>query len=386
MLLLSVGHDLPYLTGYHAMPLERLTMLVVPRDGEATLVVPRLEAPRSTEQPGVFALRPGTRPRTRRRSSPSSSGRRATSASATRCGPGSSSSCSRTCPAPRSVAPSTWSAAADGEGRGRDRRPRAPPVPPPIVSPRSYRAARSRWSGAPRPRSPPTSRPARRGPRQGQLRHRRRRRERRQPAPPRRRSGHPAGEIVLCDFGGTMDGYCSDITRCVFTGEPPAEITEAYAVLHDAQQAGVAAAVVGTPCEEVDRVGPRGSSPMPATATTSSTAPATASGWRRTRTPTSSRATPARSPPGTPSASSPGSTSRADGGCGSRTSSSRPPPGPNRSTPPTTHSCRSDGAQLADSRGRRTWSAVHPAPVGVGQLDREVGAVVAGERAVSSAQ
>ena len=43
--LLSVGHDLPYLTGYLAMPLERLTMLVVPRDGDATLVIPRLEAP-----------------------------------------------------------------------------------------------------------------------------------------------------------------------------------------------------------------------------------------------------------------------------------------------------------------------------------------------------
>ena len=61
------------------------------------------------------------------------------------------------------------------------------------------------------------------------------------------------GEIVLCDFGGTMDGYCSDITRCVFTGEPPAEIAEAYAVLHAAQAAGVAAATVGTPCEDVDR-------------------------------------------------------------------------------------------------------------------------------------
>ncbi|MCJ7436337.1 MAG: aminopeptidase P family N-terminal domain-containing protein, partial [Acidimicrobiia bacterium] len=32
-LLCSVGPDLPYLTGYEAMPLERLTMLVVPRDG-----------------------------------------------------------------------------------------------------------------------------------------------------------------------------------------------------------------------------------------------------------------------------------------------------------------------------------------------------------------
>ena len=26
-LILSVGHDLPYLTGYYAMPLERLTLL-----------------------------------------------------------------------------------------------------------------------------------------------------------------------------------------------------------------------------------------------------------------------------------------------------------------------------------------------------------------------
>src|SRR5215207_6058237 len=58
VLLLSVGPDLPYLTGYEAMPLERLTMLVLPRDGDATLVVPRLEAPRVVEQSGVFTLCP----------------------------------------------------------------------------------------------------------------------------------------------------------------------------------------------------------------------------------------------------------------------------------------------------------------------------------------
>ena len=56
-MLLSVGPDLPYLTGYEAMPLERLTMLVLPVDGDATLVVPRLEAPRVVERPDVFALR-----------------------------------------------------------------------------------------------------------------------------------------------------------------------------------------------------------------------------------------------------------------------------------------------------------------------------------------
>ncbi|MFZ1488409.1 MAG: M24 family metallopeptidase, partial [Ilumatobacteraceae bacterium] len=61
-----------------------------------------------------------------------------------------------------------------------------------------------------------------------------------------------AGEIVLTDFGGTMGGYCSDTTRCVYTGRPTSEIADAYAVLHEAQQAAVAAATVGTPCEEVD--------------------------------------------------------------------------------------------------------------------------------------
>jgi Xaa-Pro aminopeptidase len=62
------------------------------------------------------------------------------------------------------------------------------------------------------------------------------------------------GEILLCDFGGTMNGYCSDITRCVFLGDPPAEVAEAYAVLVEAQHAAVLAGTVGTPCEEVDRV------------------------------------------------------------------------------------------------------------------------------------
>src|SRR5947208_6454035 len=56
-LLLSLGADLPWLTGYTAMPLERLTMLVLPADGDATLVVPRLEAPRVTPRPELFEVR-----------------------------------------------------------------------------------------------------------------------------------------------------------------------------------------------------------------------------------------------------------------------------------------------------------------------------------------
>jgi Xaa-Pro aminopeptidase len=58
VLLLSVGADLPYLTGYEAMPLERLTMLVLPSEGDASLVVPRLEAPRVVEHPDVFGIVP----------------------------------------------------------------------------------------------------------------------------------------------------------------------------------------------------------------------------------------------------------------------------------------------------------------------------------------
>lgn len=43
-LLIGVGADLRYLTGYEAMPLERLTMLVLPAHGTPMLVAPWLEA------------------------------------------------------------------------------------------------------------------------------------------------------------------------------------------------------------------------------------------------------------------------------------------------------------------------------------------------------
>ena len=56
-LLISLGADLPWLTGYTAMPLERLTMLVLPADGDAVMVVPQLEAPRVVEDREAFSLR-----------------------------------------------------------------------------------------------------------------------------------------------------------------------------------------------------------------------------------------------------------------------------------------------------------------------------------------
>src|SRR6185295_12967100 len=44
-LLVTPGPDLRWLTGYDALPLERLTCLVLPAAGEAFLVAPRLEVP-----------------------------------------------------------------------------------------------------------------------------------------------------------------------------------------------------------------------------------------------------------------------------------------------------------------------------------------------------
>jgi Xaa-Pro aminopeptidase len=50
-LLVTPGPDLRYLTGYEALPLERLTCLIVRADGEAHLVVPRLEQPAAQASP-----------------------------------------------------------------------------------------------------------------------------------------------------------------------------------------------------------------------------------------------------------------------------------------------------------------------------------------------
>ncbi|MEV8635172.1 Xaa-Pro peptidase family protein [Streptosporangium sp. NPDC051023] len=50
-LLLTPGPDLRYVTGYEALPLERLTCLALPAQGPAFLVVPRLELPAAEHSP-----------------------------------------------------------------------------------------------------------------------------------------------------------------------------------------------------------------------------------------------------------------------------------------------------------------------------------------------
>ncbi|MBY8875679.1 Xaa-Pro peptidase family protein [Micromonospora sp. PLK6-60] len=66
-----------------------------------------------------------------------------------------------------------------------------------------------------------------------------------------------AGEPVVVDIGGTMpSGYRSDCTRTyVAAGRPPAEFADYYAVLREAQRAAVAAVRPGITAEALDAVG-----------------------------------------------------------------------------------------------------------------------------------
>ena len=62
----------------------------------------------------------------------------------------------------------------------------------------------------------------------------------------------PEGTSVMFDFGGVVDGYCSDFGRTIYCGEPPADYREVYEVMLEAQEAGRAAAAAGTPAAEVN--------------------------------------------------------------------------------------------------------------------------------------
>ena len=257
VLLVSVGSALPNLTGYEAMPLERLTMLVVPRDGDATLVIPRLEAPRVVEQPGAFSLRPWNETDDPVAIVASLVGRPAVAAVGDTMWarflvellghwPNSATQYVRSTAVMNELRmrkDAAEIAALQAAGAAADRvaaQLHAGDIPlvgrteAEVSADISARllaeghdvvnfAIVAAGENAASPHHHPGSRVIR------------------------------GGELVLCDFGGTMDGYCSDITRCVSLGTPSAEVADAYAVLHEAQAAGVAAGVVGAACQDVDR-------------------------------------------------------------------------------------------------------------------------------------
>ncbi len=252
VLLLSTGADLPYFTGYEAMPLERLTMLVVPVEGDARLVVPRLEAPRVVEQPDAFEVVPWDE-------TEDPVARVAAFVGTAACAAIGDQTWARFVLTLQDALPSTRFVAArevtaplrvrkdpdeiaslraaahavdDIVGDLREQRfegRREIDVHRDIVD-RMLAAGHERANfaivaageNAASPHHDPGERVISRG------------------------------DVVLCDFGGSMHGYCSDITRMFCVGEPSAEVREAYDVLVEAQEAGVRAATIGTPCASVD--------------------------------------------------------------------------------------------------------------------------------------
>jgi Xaa-Pro aminopeptidase len=259
-LLLSLGADLPWLTGYEAMPLERLTMLVLPADGDAVLVVPQLEAPRVAERP-EFTLRPwsetedptevvaglvGSRPRLAISDRawatfllrlqgwlPAAEWQNASVVTA---------ELRAVKDADEVVALAAASAAADRVA-AQLQKGEIPLVGRTEAEVSADISRRLRAEGHQRVNFAIVGS----GPNSASPHHDASRRVIQE------------GEPVVCDFGGVLDNYCSDITRTVWTGvdDPPAKFRHLYAVLFEAQRAAVDAAVVGTPCEDVDGVARR---------------------------------------------------------------------------------------------------------------------------------
>ena len=60
------------------------------------------------------------------------------------------------------------------------------------------------------------------------------------------------GDLLVLDFGGVLDGYCSDLTRTVAVGSPSPEARRIHAAVHAAQQAAVAAVRPGADTTSVD--------------------------------------------------------------------------------------------------------------------------------------
>jgi Xaa-Pro aminopeptidase len=60
------------------------------------------------------------------------------------------------------------------------------------------------------------------------------------------------GELVVCDFGCIVDGYCSDMTRTVSVGDPGPDARHLYDVVLESQAAGRDAVAIGVECAAVD--------------------------------------------------------------------------------------------------------------------------------------
>lgn len=260
-MLLSHGADLPWLTGYEAMPLERPTFLVLPQDADATLVVPALEAPRVVPDEAVFSVRPWGETEDPLRMVADLVGARRTLAISDRAWASSllglQSLLSRATWRPASSVTSPLRSVKDPEeveglaaaARAADRVARSLVCGEIALVGRTESdisdeiGARLRAEGHSRVNFAIVAS----GPNSASPHH----------EPGQRPVGE--GDVVVCDFGGALVGddglgYCSDITRTVAVGEPNPQVREVYDVLEGAQSAAVRGAAVGRSYEEVDAI------------------------------------------------------------------------------------------------------------------------------------
>lgn len=250
--LLSVGADLPYFTGYEAMPTERLTMLVVPVLGDPIMFIPQLEAPRviggdfevvawgETEDPiDLVAMAASGSERLL-------------------------------------IGDHTWSAFLVGLV---EELPDASWAPASTLTKQlrmrkevsEIEALRSAAHGVDRVLSRVIGEVAFAGRTEAEVSNDLRRMTVEEghevamfaivASGPHGASPHheaaerviEAGDLVICDFGGRYDGYFSDVTRTFSVGEPSAEQVEVHAIVVAANAAGHAAVAPGVPCQEIDR-------------------------------------------------------------------------------------------------------------------------------------
>jgi Xaa-Pro dipeptidase len=60
------------------------------------------------------------------------------------------------------------------------------------------------------------------------------------------------GDSIVFDFGAIYNGYCSDITRTIFIGEPPEELKKIYSIVREAQSNAIDAVREGSAIKTVD--------------------------------------------------------------------------------------------------------------------------------------
>jgi Xaa-Pro aminopeptidase len=260
-LMLSLGADMPWLTGYVAMPLERLTVFVLRADGEAVLLVPELEAPRVAAAPDLFEIRPwgeledpvgiacGMLPSQDARvgisdrawasfllafqaRTPAASWLKASEVTsdlrAVKDGSELESLRAASAAADR-VAVALQ--AGDIRLLGRTESEVSEEIGNRLISEGHEQVNFAIVGSGPNGASPHHH------------------------AGPRTIEG---GDVVVCDFGGALAlegdvGYCSDVTRTVTVGEPSdPEVLRCYEILQEAQEAAVEAVVPGATAQSVD--------------------------------------------------------------------------------------------------------------------------------------